>query len=116
MELDPEEHFVGKDPHVKATYDLLVREVMKFGNVHVSPVKIGVMLKAASTFAALKPKKSWVDIEFILDEEITEYPVHKTFRYTKGRFAHFVRLEKPKDVTKKLLGWLKRSYILINKS
>jgi hypothetical protein len=114
--LDPEEHFVGKDPRVKATYDLLVREVMKFGNVHVSPVEIGVMLKAASTFVAVKPKRSWVDIEFILDEEITEYPVHRAVRYTKGRFAHFVRLESPKEVTRKLLGWLKRSYTLINKS
>lgn len=114
IRLDPDVHFVGKDPKVRATYDKLLREVKKFGNVNVSPVKIGVMLKGASTFVAVKPKMMWMDIEFILDEEIAEFPVHKTFRYTKNRFAHFVRLEHPKDVTKKLIGWLRRSFQLIN--
>jgi hypothetical protein len=83
--------------------------------VNVSPVEVGVMLKGASTFVAVKPKKMWVDIEFILDEEINEFPVHEIFRYTKRRFAHFVRLEGPNDVSKKLVGWLKRSYLLVNK-
>jgi len=116
VRLNPDDHFIGKDPKVRATYDKLLREVEKFGDVNVSSVKIGMMLKAPSTFVAVKPKKSWVDIEFILDEEINQFPVHKTFRYTKGRFAHFVRLEGPKDVSKKLLGWLKRSYLLVNGS
>jgi len=93
-----------------------LREVKKFGKVNVSVVKIGVMLKGVSTFAAVKPKRMWVDIEFVLDEEIQEYPVHKTIRYTKHRFAHFVRLEHPKDVNKNLLVWLRRSYKLINGS
>lgn len=114
VRLDPDDHFFDKDPKVKETYDKLLREVKKFGNVNVSPVKIGVMLKAPSTFVAVKPKKMWTDLEFILDEEINEFPVHRTFRYTKGRFAHFVRLDGPNDVSKKLLGWLKRSYLLIN--
>lgn len=116
MRLDPDDHFIGKDPRVKAIYDALLKGVRDFGNVDVSTVKIGVMLKAPSTFAAVKPKESWVDLEFILDEEITLFPVHKTVRYTKGRWAHFVRLEHPKDVSKKLLGWLKRSYRLVSSS
>ena len=101
---------------MKETYDKLLHEVKKFGDVNVSPVRIGVMLKARSTFVAVKPKKSWVDIEFILDEEIREFPVHKTFKYTSGRWAHFVRLEHSKDVSKKLLVWLRRSYNLISNS
>jgi Domain of unknown function (DUF5655) len=93
---------------------VLLKGVMKFGDVNVSPVKNGVMLKGLSTFLAVKPKKSWVDIEFILGETINEYPVHKTFRYTKGKVAHFVRLMQPKDVSKKLLGWLQESFRFIN--
>jgi hypothetical protein len=74
------------------------------------------MLKAPSTFLAVKPKKSRVDIEFILDKEIHEFPVHKTIRYTKRRWAHFVRLAHSKQISKKLLGWLKASYRLVNEA
>ena len=116
LRLDPDDHFVGKDPVVKETYDRLLHEVSKFGAVNISPVKVGVMLKAGGTFLAVKPKKSWVDIEFILDEEINEFPVHKTFKYTAGRWAHFVRLEHPRSVTRKLLAWLRHSYHLISTS
>ncbi len=116
LRVNPDDHFVGKDPKVKETYDKLLSEVQKFGDVNVSPVRVGVMLKKGSTFLALKPKKTCLDIEFILDEEITEFPVYKTFKYTAGRWAHFVRLENPHDVTKKLLVWLRRSYDLISSS
>ena len=112
VRINPDDHFVGKDPRVKRVYDALLREVGRFGPVDVSPVRIGIMLKGASTFLAVKPKQKWIDIEFALDEPIEEYPVHKTVQYAKGRWAHFIRLEHPKDVTKKLVGWLKRSYIL----
>jgi len=105
---------VGKEPHLKEIYEALLKGVTKFGDVNISPVKNGVMLKGLSTFLAVKPKRSWVDIEFILAEPINEYPVHKTFRYTKGKVAHFVRLEHPKDVNKKLLRWLGESFRFIN--
>jgi Domain of unknown function (DUF5655) len=85
VRLNPDDHFVGKEPRVRKIYDRLLSEVMKFGNVDVSPVKNGVMLKGQSTFLAVKPKKSWVDIEFILGEEVNVYPVHKAFRYTKSK-------------------------------
>ena len=116
VRLNPDDLFPWKDVHVKETYDRLLAEVKKFGDVNVSPVRVGVMLKAGGTFAAVKPKKSWVDLEFILDEEISEFPVHKTFRYTAGRWAHFVRLEHSRDVSRKLLVWLRRSYNLISNS
>ena len=116
VRLNPDDLFPGKDVHVKETYDRLLAEVKKFGDVNVSPVRVGVMLKAGGTFAAVKPKKSWVDLEFILDEEISEFTVHKTFRYTAGRWAHFVRLEHSRDVSRKLLVWLRRSYNLISNS
>ena len=116
LRLNPDDLFVGKEPQVRETYDTLLSEVGKFGDINISPVKIGVMLKAPGTFVAVKPKKSWVDIEFILDEEIREFPVHKTFKYTAARWAHFVRLQCSRDVSKKLLAWLRRSYDLISRS
>lgn len=85
-------------------------KVSDFGNVTISPAKNCILLKSASTFLALKPKKEWMDIEFLLDEETDEFPVHKTLRVSKNRVAHFVRLEHPREITRKLTGWLKRSF------
>ena len=63
LRLNPDDLFVGKDVRVRETYDRLLVEVKKFGDVNVSPVRVGVMLKARSTFSAVKPKKSWVDVK-----------------------------------------------------
>ncbi len=70
------------------------------------------MFVSKSTFAAVKPKQEWIDLEFLLDEKVEQYPIHKTFRANKSRVAHFVRLENPRDVNARLLFWLKQSYDL----
>jgi|WetSurMetagenome_2_1015567.scaffolds.fasta_scaffold163565_1 hypothetical protein len=57
VRIDPDDLFVGKDPVVRKTYDKLLKAALKFGDVNVSPVRIGVMLKSPGTFVAIKPKK-----------------------------------------------------------
>lgn len=97
-------------------YDKLWSEVKKFGGVKVSPSKSTIMFVSKSTFVAVKPKEEWIDIEFLLDKEVSEFPIHKTFRANKSRVAHFVRLESPKDVNGRLIGWLKASYKLTSEA
>jgi hypothetical protein len=106
------EHLRRKSPQAVAIVQKLLAETEAFGAVTVSPVKNGLMLKSASTFLAVKPRKEWVDIEFLLDEEIEVLPIHKTFRVSKRRVAHFVRLEDPREISRKLVGWLKRAFEL----
>ena len=110
MRVAENDHFIGKFPIVQDIYKKLMKEVLALGKVHVSAVKQGIMVVSRSTFLAIKPKKAWLDIEFLLDEEVNEYPIHKVFRANKSRVAHFVRLEHPREVNKRLLGWLKRAY------
>ena len=110
LKVDANTHLENKNPNVKRIYDKLLKEVRRFGDVKVSPTKSSIMFVSKSTFVAVKPKQHWLDIEFLLDKEMIEYPIHKTGRANKSRVAHFVRLESPKDVTKKIIGWLKASY------
>jgi len=112
VKVDADRHFINKKPEVKAMFEKILKETKKFGNVNVSPVQNSIMLKNASTFLAIKPKKEWADIEFFLPEEVHEFPVYKTARYTKNKVVHFVRLENPKEVDKQLMRWLKISYDL----
>lgn len=105
-------HLDNKSLKVRTTYDKLWLEVKKFGGVKVSATKSSIMFVSKSTFVAVKPKQNWLDIEFLLENEVKAFPIHKTFRANKSRVAHFVRLESPKDVSAKLVAWLKSSYEL----
>ena len=110
VSLDPSVHLDNKNPIVRTIYKKLLKEVQKFDNVKVSVTKSSVMFVSKSTFVAVKPKLNWMDIEFLLDREVNEFPIHKTVRANKSRVAHFVRLEHPKDITAKLIRWLKESH------
>jgi hypothetical protein len=116
VQIEAEAHLADKHPNVKKIYDKLLTEVRKFGAVKVSPTKSTIMFVSKSTFIAVKPKHDWIDIEFLLDEEVNEYPIHRTIRANKSRVAHFVRLQSPKDVSARLVRWLKASYTITSKA
>jgi hypothetical protein len=110
-----QDHWHASEENVRLTCEKLLSHVKRFGDIRISPVKNGIMVASASTFLAVKPKKKWVDIEFIHDTEINEHPIHKTVHYVKTKWAHFLRLDNPKDVNRQLMGWLKSAYESINK-
>jgi Domain of unknown function (DUF5655) len=110
VRVEVEEHLAGKNPLVVAIFEELLAGTKEFGEIKVSSVKNCILFKSASTFLAIKPKKEWVDIEFLLDREIDEFPVHKTVRVSKNRVAHFVRLEHPREINRHLTRWLRRSF------
>jgi Domain of unknown function (DUF5655) len=90
-------------------------QVSKFGEVTVDPVKNCILLRSVSTFLALNPRADCMDVEFLLDEEVDVFPIHKAIRVSKNRVAHFIRLEHAKDVNKQLIAWLRRAYELASK-
>lgn len=115
VRVNPDSHFIGKKPNVKKVYDKILKETKKFGNVNVSPVQSGIMLKNASTFLGIRLGKTWLDMDFFLPEETNEFPIYKTMRYSKSKTVHYVRLENPKEVDKQLIGWMKISYNMAGK-
>lgn len=105
-------HFLNKEPVVLKTYNELTRAISKFGSVRINPVKNAIIIQSGTTFLAVKPKKSCIDIEFLLDYKNEYETVNKIVKSSKSRFAHFVRLSKPGDITKRLISLLKESYKL----
>jgi hypothetical protein len=112
--IDIAEHFKNKSPRVRATFDRLMGELNKLGNTTVNPVKSSIQVKGKTTFLSIKPTRDYLDIEFLLDDNVDEFPVYKTFRYSKTRIAHFAVLESPRGVTRKLMKLLTRSHMLGN--
>ena len=107
-----DEHFINKEPGVRATYDRLESTLKTFGDFQVSPVINAILFSAESTFLAIKPKSKWLELEFVLDYQADEFPIHKTIQVSKTRYAHFVRIQNPKEVDEQLIRWIKKAYEL----
>ena len=105
-----------KYPLAKTLYKKIVKQVKPFGNdVVLSAAKSAVFAKNNGTFIAFKPKKDCLVVEFFLPEEVLEFPVEKTFRYTKTKVVHYIKLDGLEQVNKQLINWLKISYAMNKK-
>ncbi|MBM3736605.1 MAG: hypothetical protein FJW39_12545 [Acidobacteria bacterium] len=109
---NPEDFFKGKPPQLLAAYRKLAAEVAKLGEVRVDGVKNGIMIKARTTFLAVKAKKDRIDLEFLLETAHGDPPVYKTVQAWKSRVAHFAAVESPEDITPVLIALLRRAYTL----
>jgi len=108
--IDLELHFVNKDQNVKDAFEKIKDIAMSLGNVKINSVKNAILFQAKSQFLAFKPKKNILDTEFVLDEPVEGFPIHKTVQATKTKWAHFVRLESPEEVDEQLISWIKRAH------
>ena len=112
-----DDHFIGKNINVRATYDVLESKLKSIFDFSIHPVLNAIMFTTDATFLAIKPKKSWIDLEFILSNEVNEFPIHKVAKASKTRYAHFVRIQEPKEIDEQLIGWIKEAYKLnLNKN
>jgi predicted transport protein len=107
---DLETHFVNKQQNVIDAYAVIKSEAMKLDGVKINSVKNAILFQAKSNFLAVKPKKTHLDIEFVLNERIEEFPIYKTFQATKSKIAHFVRLKSSDEVDEQLISWLKMAF------
>lgn len=105
-----ESHFYNKQQRVIDTFEKIKNEVLLFEDVQLNSVKNAILFRAKSTFLAIKPKKNFLDIEFILDEKVEEFPIYKTVQASKFKWAHFMRIGSPEDVDEQLIGWIGRAY------
>ncbi len=110
MITDLESHFVNKQQNVIDTFEKIKNEVMQLEGIQINSVKNAILFQAKSNFLAVKPKKTHLAIEFVLDEKVDEFPIYKTFQATKSKWAHFVRLESPEEVDEQLILWLRKAY------
>jgi len=87
---------------------------MRYEGVKLISVKNAILFQAKSNFLAVKPKKTSLDIEFLLPEKTEEFPVHKIVQATKTKFAHFVRIGSPDDVDQQIIKWLRMAFECCN--
>ena len=108
-------HFEKKQPEVRLAYNKVIGEVKKLGKVNISAVQNGILVSSTSNFLSLKPKTKHLEIEFLLDEELNEFPIYKTFRLSKKRVAHYVKVDSELDVDSHLVSLIHRSFAACSK-
>ena len=103
--------YAGAKAGLRPLYDKLLAAIRGVANdVEVSPKKAYVSLRRHKQFAILQPSMATR-----LDVGINLKGAEPTARLeTSGSFnamvSHRVRLSKPAEIDKELLGWLKRAY------
>jgi hypothetical protein len=106
------DHFRGKAPTVRATYDKLLQTVKRFGPVVEDPKKTSIHLVNATALAGIATRKSWLVLTIKSDRPLTSTRVHKTEQTSARRFHHEIKLTSPAEIDDELVGWLESAYVL----
>ncbi len=105
---------VAKSPAaVQKTYKKVIAFVKKLKGTSVSAAKSCIFAKCPSTYLAIKFTKEQMILEFFLPEETQEFPVVKTFPYTKSRVVHYVHWDGDPIVWKTLQRWIRKSHEMV---
>ena len=102
--------FEGKVPQLRATFDCLVSELRRFGEIKVAPKQTSIHLEKNSGFAGVHPRKTYFNLEFRTDYKIDDPRITRVQQLSARRFEHTVKLERESDVDGQLLTWLKNAY------
>jgi hypothetical protein len=106
------EHFEGKDPAVRKTYDKLLEALRRMGPAVEEPKKTSIHLVRKTAFAGVATRKDHLLLTLKSDHRRTSSRVRNTQQVSAGTFHLEVKLLSPSDVDSELISWLRESYEL----
>lgn len=106
------QHFVNKEPVVRAMYDRLITALREFGDVHEAPKQTSIHLDRAAGFAGVYTRKNYINLHFRTAQKIAHPRIAKVEQLSARRFKHTIKLESADDIDDQLLAWLKEAYDL----
>jgi hypothetical protein len=106
------DHFINKDPAVRALYDQLISLVRTFGPVAEDPKKTSIHLNRKSALAGVETRKDCILLNIKSDHKINSPRIEKTEQVSSKRFHHKVRISSPRDFNEDLKAWLQEAYVL----
>ena len=98
---------------VKALYEQLLEELNKFGKIVVEEKKTSFHIKGSgAAFAGVHPRKVYFILNIVAAAPIKSPRIMGREQVSAHRFHNRVKVEKPADIDKELLNWLKEAYLL----
>lgn len=105
-----DDHFVGGDPEVRATFDAILAAIRLLGPVTVLPEKSRIALQVRMSFAALMPRRRWLDGHLVLARPVDSTRFRGVQAYSPRNVVHTFRLHGPDEVDAEFTGWLAEAY------
>ena len=107
-----EEHFAGREPHVVATFKRLVAAAKKSGPVTVLPEKTRIAFQVRMSFAAFTLRRSWVDGHVVLARRLENPRFTRIEFFSPRNQLHAFRLHAPGEVDDEVRSWLAEAYLV----
>jgi Domain of unknown function (DUF5655) len=103
-------HLKGKSDAVVATYERLIEAAKRNGPLEVIPEKTRIALATRMSFAALQPKRNWVDGHVVLTRRLESPRFRKIETMGRHSHVHHFRLSAPEQVDDEVAQWLAEAY------
>lgn len=97
-------------PEVRATLDRVLAAVRDIGPVTVLPEKTRIALQVRMSFAALMPRRHWLDGHLVLARRIDNPRFTRIETLSARNVLHRFRLIAPDQVNAEFTGWLAEAY------
>jgi hypothetical protein len=105
-----DEHFTGCAPAVRETFDAVVAAVRACGPVEVLPERTRVALHVRMSFAALMPRRRWLDGHLVLARRVESPRFRRIEVYSPRNVLHAFRLTAPGEVDAEFIALLAEAY------
>jgi hypothetical protein len=105
-----EHHFEGRPVEVREIVERVIALAERNGPVTVLPQKTRIALAARMSFAALQPRRAWVDGHVVLARRREHPRFTRIETFSPGNHLHAFRLSSPGEVDEEVAGWLAEAY------
>ncbi len=105
-----DQHFVNSDPEVRATFDRILEVVTDIGPVTVLSERTRIALHVRMSFAAVMPRRHWLNGHLVLDHRVESPRFAKIEVYSPRNVLHAFQLRAPSEVDAEFRVWLNQAY------
>jgi uncharacterized protein DUF5655 len=107
-----DQHFTGRAPNVRATYDRILAAARRLGDVSEDPKKTSIHLTRTTAFAGVATRKHALVLTLKSATDIRSPRIVKREQASANRWHLEVKLEDPKQVDAELKRWLRNAFEL----
>jgi len=95
---------------VRQTFDRVLAVVGEIGPVTVLPERTRIALHVRMSFAALFPRRRWLDAHVVLARRLDSPRFRRIDTYSVRNVVHLFRLHGPDEVDDEVRAWLAEAY------
>jgi hypothetical protein len=107
---DLDAHFARTDPAVRGTFDRFLDVARQSGPVTVLPEKTRIALQVRMSFAALMPRRRWLNGHLVLARTVASDRFTSVQVFSPRNVLHAFRLTGPEDIDGEFAGWIREAY------